>query len=171
MRTLQAVRQVLYAALTAPPLTYQINDGAPITLSAQNVAARPVWTPAIGGGPQAPSPYVCFAVGGAGHSTLIAERGLRARIWVSSDSGSNAPDDEVTELYEAIRARLHGADDEATSDWLEFAPPSLSRIDTAHALGVAIRRCRELSPGAQPADYEPQSGRWYVSATYEIVAV
>lgn len=171
MRTIQAVRQVLYAALTSPALTYQINDGTPITLSSQNVAARPVWTPAVGGGAQPPTPYVCFSVGGGGHETMLAERSLRARIWVSSNSADNPPDDEVTEIYEAIRARLHGADDEATSEWLQFAPPSLSRSDTAQALGLAIRRCREMRPGAQPADFEIASARWYVSATYEIVAV
>lgn len=171
MRTLQAVRQVLYAALTTPPLTYQINSGAPITLSAQNVAARPVWTPAVGGGAQPPSPYVCFSVGGAGHETLIAERLLRARFWVSSASGSAAPDDDVTELYEAVRERLHGADDDAQAGFESFAPPSLSRSATGQTLGVIVRRCREQPPGALAADFDDKSGRWYISATYEIVAI
>ena len=171
MRTLQAVRQVLYAALTSPPLQYAVNDGPTITLSANNVAARPVWTPAVSGGSQPPSPYVAFSVGGGGNATMLAERTLRMQIWVSSNSGTNAPDDEVTELYEAIRARLHGADDDATSDWLQFVPPSLSRTPTAHTLGVTIRRCREINPGASPADFEPTSARWYVSAHYLIVAV
>lgn len=171
MRTIQAVRQVLYAALISPPITYNVNDVGPLTLPAANVAARPVWSPAVGGSAQPPTPYVAFSVGGAGNATLLAERSLRMQIWVSSCSSDVAPDDEVTELYEAIRARIHGADDELTDNWLQFQPTSLSRSDTSQALGVAIRRCREMNPGALPAGFDTATARWYVSAHYEIVAV
>lgn len=171
MRTLQAVRQVVYAALTSPQLVYTVNDGSPITLPVANVSSRAPWNPAVGGSLQPPSPFVAFSVGGRGHDTMLAERQMRLKIWVSSNSTTVSPDDEVTELYEAIRARLHGADDEATSDWLQFAPPSLSRTDTAQNLGLAVRRCREVGSGALPAEFETTSARWWISAEYVVIAV
>lgn len=169
MRTIQAVRQVIYAALTSPQLVYTVNDGDPVTLPVVNVSARPVWTPAVGGGTQPPDPYVAFSVGGGSPDAFQNERKLRMQIWVSSNSATVSPDDECTELYEAIRLVLHCADDEPHDDG--FPKPSLSRTATATTLGVQIRRCREMSPGAFPADYEPKSARWYVSAHYEIVAL
>jgi hypothetical protein len=167
-RTLQAVRQAVYNALTAPPLSYQINADAPITLGVANVSPRAVWTPAVGGQAMPLSPSVAFSVQGKAHEVLLAERDLRMKIWVSSNS-VNAPDDEVTELYEAVRSRLHGADDSANGDWLQFPPASLSRADGDGILGVAMRRCREIE--VLTADFEPNSARWYVSATYEVIAV
>ena len=172
MRTIQAVRQVIYAALTSPQISYMVNDDGPFTLPVANVSARPTWAPAVGGQPDPPTPYVAFAVGGSGHDVMLAERAMRMQIWISSCSSNVAPDDEVTELYEAIREILHGADDDDDpGSWLQFRPPSLSRSDTAQTLGLAIRRCREMNPGALPADFEPSTARWYVSARYEIVAV
>ena len=167
-RTGQAVNQAVYARLTSPPITYQINAGSPITLTAENVASRAVWIPAVGGQPVAITPYVAFTVGGRSHEMLLAERDLRMRLWVSSNS-FNQPESEVNEVYEAVRALLHGADDEAQSDWLQAAPPTLSSAGGGGILPVAVRRCREVEQ--MPADYETASARWYVSATYRIVAV
>jgi hypothetical protein len=167
-RTQQAVKQAVYSRLTSPPITYAINASSPITLTAANVVSRAVWIPAVGGQPQAISPYIAFSVGGRAHEKLLAERDLKLKIWVSSNS-LDRPDAEVTEVYEAVRALLHGADDEATSEWLQMAPPSLTRADGEGILGCVVRRCREVE--ALDADYEPNSARWYISATYRVVAV
>lgn len=173
-RTLQAVRQVIYYALTAPPLTYSINGSSPITLSAANVSTRAPWNLAVGLTPQEPipTPSVAFTVEGKSPWQMIAERDMMLKIWVSSNSTNlpafAGPDDEVTEVYEAIRAILHGADDEAqTSE--AFPPASLTRVATDLALGLTVRRCRESH--AFPADYEKDSARWWISASYRIVAL
>lgn len=169
MRTLQAVRQVIYAALTDPQIVYNVNNEGPITLPVENVSPRAIWNPAVGGQTQPPSPFVAFAVGGGSPDPFQNERKLRMQIWVSSNASTYQPDDECTELYEAIRAIIHCADDEPHDD--AIPKPSLSRSTTATTLGVQIRRCREMAPGALPADYEPKSARWYVSAHYEIYAL
>jgi hypothetical protein len=172
--TLQAVRQVIYYALTTPPLTYTISGSSPITLSAANVSTRAPWNMAVGLTPQdpIPTPSIAFTVEGRSPTQMLAERDMMLKIWVSSNStnlpGDVGPDDEVTEVYEAIRAILHGADDEAQISGA-FPPPSLTRVATDLALGLSVRQCREIH--AFPADYEKDSARWWISASYRIVAL
>ncbi len=161
-RTLQAVRQAVYAALTSPALTYQINAGPALTLPAASIQNRPIWS-AVASGTEPPSPYVTFTVGGRGNIGRFSdERILDLKIWVSS----SASDDDVTEIYEAIRARLHLADQNGFDDGL--APPDLSRVATGSTLGVNVRECVEYR--VLPAEFDKASGRWYLSATYMIVA-
>jgi hypothetical protein len=167
LRTLPALKQAVYTRLTNPPISYQINTQAPITLTAKNVSPRPIWTPGVGGQPMPVSPYIAFSIGGKAHDVLIAERDLTMKIWVSSNS-INAPDDEVSEVYEAVRALLHGADDDVDA-FETFPPPTLSQAATATTLPLTVRRCREEH--AFPVDFEPASARWYISATYRIVAL
>lgn len=164
-RTRVAVKQAVYARLTSPPIGYSINNGPPLTVPAANVQQRAIWTPGVGGKAQPPSPYVAFSVGNTPHDTLMGERVLELKIWVSSTQS----DSEVDEIYEAIRALLHGADDEATPEWATFPPPTLSQVATSTTLALTVRRCREQR--ALAADFEPNSARWYVSAQYRIVAV
>ncbi|MHB1798061.1 MAG: hypothetical protein ACYCUI_07115 [Vulcanimicrobiaceae bacterium] len=162
-RTLQAVRQAVYAALTSPPLTYQINAGPTLTLPAASIQNRPIWS-AVASGTEPPSPYVTFTVGGRGNiGRFTDERILDLKIVVSSTTS----DDDVTEIYEAIRGRLHLADQNGTDDGL--APPDLSRVAVAGVtLGVNVREC--IEGRVLPAEFEKASGRWYLSATYAIVA-
>ena len=165
-RTTQALRQVIYARLTSPAITYSVNDVAMPALTDINVSARPIWIPGVGGQPQPPTPYVCFSVGSApSQSTVFSEREMDLKIWVSATSS----DDEVTELYEAVRLRLQAADLEAEA-WAAFPPDVLTRPYTSGAsLGITIRRIREVR--AMPADYNQNDARWCVSAHYKVTAV
>lgn len=161
-RTLQAVRQALFRALTSPPLAYQINAGPVQTLPSTSVQNQPIWS-AVASGTTPPSPYVTFTVGSRGSiGRQTNERLLECKINVSSSGTS----DDVTEIYEAIRARLQFADANGSDDG--FAAGDLSAVPTPTTLGLSVRECREER--VLPAEFEKASGRWYISATYSIVA-
>lgn len=158
------MKQAVLARLTNPPLTYEINNGPQKTLPVANVQQRNIWTPAVGGKSQPPTPYVCYSVSSRSHESLIAERVLELKLWVSATSS----DAEVDELYEAIRGLLHGADDESQPQGNVIPPPTLSQAGSPTTLPLSVRRCREER--SLDADFEPNSARWYVSAVYRIVA-
>lgn len=157
-RTLQSLRQRIFAALTSPLLTYTVNDGSPQTLPAANVQPKAVWEV----GKTAPMPLVCFTVEGR-ESPVRAfnERVLRLKLWVVSESGQS----ECSELYEAVRAILHLGDSESVPD----GPANLSRKATGTTLALGMRECIETRVSG--VDYERETNRWYLVAEYRIVAV
>lgn len=167
LRTIPAVRQVIYAALTSPAITYQVGwGGATNTLTDANVSPRPIWYSAVGGQPLTISPYIAFTIGGKAHMELLSERKLELKIWVSSTES----DSDIEELYEqGIRARLHGADLEAIAEGLQMPPEPLTREQTDSLLGLTVRRCRETL--VLPSDFSKDDGRWYLSARYELIAL
>lgn len=158
MRTLQALREAVYSALTTPPLQYQIDTtSAPLqTLPAASVHAKAVWD---AGDP--PMPALAFSVSAAGNpSRLEAERTLTLRVWAISASTG----DECTEIYEAARARLHTADQDA--------PPGiadLSRPSVGGALGLVVRELIEQR--VSEASFDQQTSKWYVTAEYRVIAL
>lgn len=160
-RTLQAAREILFAALTSPVVTYQQDQGdgtgfAPIDLPAANVVPRSVWL--VGDTPP-PTPYVCFAVAGRGStSRFIADRRLRIIFWVVGDY-----EDQITELYEAIRARVNFGDQDAG-----FFATDLSRVNTATQLGTVFREIVERT--SYPADFDKTTARWQMVAEYDAIA-
>ncbi len=159
--TVPALREVIYAALTSPPLPYNVDNGGSYgttTLPSGNVKPRSVWL----NGPNPPSPMVCFAVNSRGQRSRYVDPNLRVYVWAVAD-------DELTAiyLYAGVRARLHLADDTGGGG-PTFAPPSLSRVQTSAQLGVVVRQCEE--DDAMPAEFDKDTGRWYVSAQYKIVA-
>lgn len=164
LRTIPAVRQVIYATLTTPPITYQIGlTGATNTLTDANVVPRPIWQASVGGKPLTISPYIAFAVTSRPHKVLIGERRLEVKIWVSS----TLSDSDVEELYEqGVRARLHGADLESEPQNLIIPPADISRAGSGSLLPFTVRRCREMI--AHPCDFSKDDGRWYISAVYEL---
>lgn len=155
-RTTQAVRQVVYEALTTSPLQYQINGGSVQTLPADNVIPRAVWLPGVA---QAPVPLIAFDVQPRGFTTRkLPDRNLRMMVWVVS---SNGPD-ECTEICEAIVNLLHTADQDSEG------PAYIGRAAAAGILGVAVRKCECV--GGSPTDYEAETSRWYRTLEFSIVA-
>ncbi len=154
MRTIPSIRQAIYAALTTVPLTYAVNNGSPQTLDGSHIfGAAPVDVP------EPPDPLVSVTVGGRGETSLqIAFRNLEIRVSVSSSQ--SGADDIVTEIYEAVRARLISPNAEGASP--------LSRTATGSTLAAIIATIKETN--SMPAAFEPTSQRWYVNATLEAVA-
>ena len=154
MRTVPALKQVIGDALTVPPLTYTVNDGAPVTLPDANVFGS---APVDVANP--PDPLVSFTVGSRGSKSLeLSSRELEIKVSVSSAAPNG--DDIVDELYEAIRARLVSPDGGGRHP--------LSRAATATTLPIAIATIRETS--ALPPMFEDRSSRWYVTATFLCIA-
>jgi hypothetical protein len=156
-QTLQSFRQAVYTALTVPPLTYMVNNGAPQTLPVANVAPRSVWNITS----QTPDPAIFFdvAVQKKAVSRYIDQRWLTLRTWCVA----TASDDTATALYEASRLILHRADQEA--------PPlvqTLSRIAGTSTFPLTVVELLETR--ALPASFEKESARWYVEAWYEAIA-
>lgn len=157
-RTQQAFRQAVYARLTAPPMTYQINDAPVQTLPIANVVPRAVWIPGRGGTPP-PMPLVAYSVSTRDNPPRQAEdRGLWMKIWCVSSSGP----DECSEIYEAVRALVHTADQQGPA-------PDLSRASTASTLGLVVRKCTEER--VSDVDFEEKTQRWYLVAEYRVVAL
>lgn len=154
MRTVPAVKQAIGDALTNPPLTYTVNDAAPLTLPTDNVfGAAPVDIV------DPPDPMVSFIVG-ARPSISPELRARELEIKLSISSGKPNGDDIVDELYEAVRARLLSTDGGGRN--------ALSRSATATTLPVSIVTIREA--GALPPGYDSQSSRWYLTATLVCIA-
>jgi hypothetical protein len=156
----EAVRQVLYAALTNPVLAYSV-EGVAGTVPTANVIPKDIWRT---GGDSAPMPLVSISVASlsaAGWSQN--ERNLVATVTVVSASDQ----DQCEEIMEAIRARLHGADTEGLSDAV-LRPTNLSRATSGVALGAAIRMIRERH--VLPTTYNATDQRWYTTAEYDISA-
>lgn len=159
-RTLQAMRQAVYAALTDPQLSYTVNAGAPTLLPVACVLPRYVWEVDNA----QPEPFVCFAIAGSSSRApaverWLGDRDLELQIWVVSAQGT----DEVSEIYEAVRGRLNYADQEQIS-----AGRDLSRAATGSTLAIAVRDIRET--WASDPGFEPVSNKWQMSARYKIVA-
>lgn len=154
-RTVQALRQSVYAALTSPPLQYQVNNASPVALPAANVIPKEVW---LAGGAQAPMPLVCYVVSSIGNpSRTISDRQLMLKVWCVSSAGT----DECTELYEAVRSVLHTADQDGPAK-------SLSRAATATTLPIAVALCVERrAPGVA---FEEKTQRWYCVGEYDVIA-
>lgn len=161
-QTIQAFRQRVYAALTSPPLAYSINGAAPVDLPSTSVIPRWLWEI----GQTAPMPLVAFAVEGRGDPSIVLGsatgiRSLRLKIWTVSGNGI----DEVTSIYEAVRAVLNYADQDA--------PPGVTDLSRAGTGGsdqpLTVQLCREIDVH-DPA-YEIETKRWYLSAEYDVVAL
>lgn len=160
-RILQAAREILFAALTNPPLQYYQDQGgssgyALLTLPVANVVPRAIWTL---GTAAPPTPYVCFAVKGRGQtSRLIADRRLQITFWVVTQD-----EDSATELYEAIRSIVNLADQDAG-----FFAKDLSRLGSATQLGALFRELIEVN--AYEPDFDRVTGRWQLVAEYSAIA-
>jgi hypothetical protein len=155
-RTLQAARQGFFAALTTPPLTYQIDAGPPQTLPIENVwRCEPVDVPE-----PKPDPLVCISVADAGRASLaIPMRNLDIALNISS--ALPGADDIVTELASAVVGLLESPDPSG-------AHP-LSRAATAQTLPISIAQVR--SSGISASRFDPVSQRWYVTASFHVVAL
>lgn len=157
---LQAARQVVYSALTpVGGLPYQIDGtNAPSNLPIANVVPKAVW---LAGGAAAPMPLVAFDLGaGVSEPRVFNVRRLNLKVWVVSENGQ----DECVGLYEAVRGRLHLADQESVPD----GPQDLSRAGSGSALAITVREFVETR--ASGADYERETNRWYLVAEYRITA-
>ena len=161
-RTVAAVRQAIYAALTTPPLGYQLWNGtafAAALLPAANVVPKLTFNP---GAADPPSPLIAYAVSLLAPTSrhLFGEQNLRATLQISASSSS----DEVTEIAEAVNARLNFADQEG-GPWAG----AISRAGAAGYLGVVVRWI-EIERWSDPA-FEEKSARWYVTLIYKIAAI
>jgi len=159
MRTIQALREAVYSALTVPQLQYRINtDTAPlIALPIANVFSKPVWD--LGQNP--PMPALAFSVAVTGNiSRLLPDRRMALKLWaISAKNG-----DECSEIYEAARARLHTADQDR--------PPGiadLSRVASGTTLQLVLRELIEVRV-SEPS-FETSSSRYYLSAEYNAIAL
>ena|GEM_PF-3920016 len=160
-QALQALAEAVYVAMTSPPLSYTTQNAngtyGSATLPAANVVKKAVWL----SGPNPPDPLVAFAVSGRGvKSRYLSDRDLRVKLWTVSNFPLAA-----TFLYEAVRARLHLADQEGA----EYASTGdISRAAAANALGVSVRECVEIE--ALPEEFDVQTGRWYCYAVFKVTA-
>lgn len=155
-RTLQAVRQAIFTALTVPPLTYTINNGSPVTVPAANVFTLAPYD--MGDKPIKPDPLVNFEVTGRGAQSLqLADRRVQIKVWVSTSMGS---DDTVTEIMAAIYGLLESPNADGVS--------SLSRAATGQTLPVTIREVREID--SIGATFDIKSQRIYADATFHAIA-
>jgi hypothetical protein len=156
-RTIQAVRQSLYSALTNPPLSYQVNSGA-----IQTVPAANVYTMAPFDMPEnadKPDPLVNFTVLGRGVESLqLYSRRIEIKVWVSTLTGS---DDDVTEIMAAIFGLIESPNSEGVSP--------LSRAATATTLAVVVREVREIESIAPT--YEVSTQRVFADATFHAIVV
>ena len=161
-RSLTGVRQALFTALTVPTLMYTINDGTAQTLPATSVQPFAPWN--LGDQPPA-DPLVCFAISGRGiESRKLPDRRLGMKIWVSASTDS----DLVTDLYEAIRARL-APDTDLGDGYVSWARPAVTGQPTGqNTLPAIIRSCREEHV-LQP-EIEPATIRWWLTADWSLVA-
>lgn len=156
-RTLTAVRQAIYAALTSPLLTYVVNGGAPITIPAANVF--PIAPFDMGDGSAKPDPLINFQVTGRGKPSLeLADRRITIRLWVSTASGD---DDVVTEIMAAIYALIESPNAEGISP--------LSRAAGSGTLATIIREVRETDSYAPT--FEGQTQRIFADATFAAIAL
>lgn len=151
-----ALREAVYAALTAPPLTYMTDLGGSYgtaTLPSENVKPRSVWIQ----NDNPPSPLVSFAIAALPRQNHFTDGDYRLRVWVSGNAELT-----VVFVYAAIVARLHTADQQGPA-------PSISRPQTSAQLGVVVRSC--LDDGSLPPDFDKDSGRWYKSGSFRVVAI
>ncbi|MBC5805625.1 MAG: hypothetical protein ACR2KS_10130 [Candidatus Eremiobacter antarcticus] len=159
-RTLEAVREAIYHALTSPPLVYTLWDGtafSPKTLPATSVVPKAQWNT----GAAIPSPLVAFTVGrNAPFSAYVPLSVLTAKVWVSASSSS----DEVTQIAEAVNAILNFGDEQGSP-----YGKSLSRAGGAANLPVIFNKC-VVTRQSDPA-FEDKTNRWYVVIQYEVVAL
>lgn len=160
-RTLQAVREIIFTALTSPALQYYKDLGGGsgyslLTLPTANVVPRAIWN--VGPTPP-PSPYICFAVRGRGQtSRYIGDRRMTATFWCVSEL-----EDEVTELYEAVRSKVNLAD----QDVGPFAT-DMSTIGTLTNLGAIFREFIETN--AYEPTWDRVTTRWQLVAEYSVIA-
>jgi hypothetical protein len=154
----QAVRQILFATLTSPPLVYKQDTGSgysDITLPSTSVVPRAIWNLVD----NVPSTYVCFAIKGRGAtSRAVADRRMVATFWIVGQD-----EDECEEIYEAIRARVHTGDQDPG-----FFATDLSRAGDVADLGAAIIECVEQT--AYPCDFDKTTARWMKVVTFSMVA-
>lgn len=155
-RTLSAVRQMLFTALTTPPLTYTVNNGAPQTVPAANVFTIPPFD--MLDTQNRPSPLINFQVIGRGPVSLqLEDRRIEIKVWVSGTTGD---DDDVTEIMAAIYGLIESPNADGVSP--------LSRVATGTTLGVLIREVRAIDASA-PA-FDTISQRIYVDASFSAIA-
>jgi hypothetical protein len=154
--TRQALRQVLFSSLIAPPLVYNLETG-PVTLPIANVQSARVWNT---GGVSAPSPLVTLSVSSHSIRNRLAYRAFNAKIQVVSSNGA----DECEAIYEAVRARLQLADQQASP----FSN-DLSRSPNGAAYGLAMLEIQEHR--VSDTDFERETSRWYLTAELGIVAL
>ena len=161
-RSITGVRQALFMALTTPQLNYTINDGSTIALPAASIQPFAPWN--LGDQPPA-DPLVCFAISGRGiESKQIPDRHLGMKIWVSASTDS----DLVTDLYEAIRARL-SPDTDYGDGYVSWSRAAVTGQPTgSNTLSATIRSCREEMV-LQP-EIEPATIRWWLTAEWSLVA-
>lgn len=156
-RTLSAIRQAVYTALTSPLLTYTVNNGSAQTLPAANVFPMAPFD--MGDGSTKPDPLVNFQVTGRGKPSLqLSDRRIVIKVWVSTASGS---DDTVTEIMAAIYGVLESPNAEGVSP--------LSRAATGSTLAATIREVRETE--SIGATFEMMTQRIYADATFSAIAI
>jgi hypothetical protein len=161
--TTQALRDAIYAVLTAVPLNYQVDAQPLVIVPAAQIVPKAIWQLAQHFAPNPPPmPVVAFAVEGVrrSFSRRIMERELRLHLWIISDAST----DDVTMLYEAIRARIFLADQDA--------PPGtadLSRAASSTTLPLIVRECVEIEAGIP--DFNDVDQRYEMKAEYSVTAL
>jgi hypothetical protein len=160
-QTQAALYEAVHAALTSPALPYTVNnaDGtySTTTLPAANVVSRSAWL----NGSNPPDPLIAFSIGSKGAvSRFLPDRELRLYVWCASTFEISA-----RFLYEAVRARINFADQEGG----DYAGADLSRAATSRSLPLVMRSCEEIE--ALPCEFDRQTGRWYVTATFKVCAI
>lgn len=156
MRTIAALRQAVFAALTSPALSYTVNNGAPQPLAAGNVRPGGQF---VGAG-VAPDPFVSFEIS-AGPTISLAIADRRVHIKVAVSSAAAGGDDLVTEILEGVRARLISGPEGISA---------LSRAATGSTLPVTVREIREVGTPLGAA-FESVSQRWYASTEFSAIAL
>lgn len=160
--TVQALRQRIFAALTSPPLSYSINGASPVALPTANVIPKVMWEIGI----TAPMPLVAYAVVGRGDPNIAIGRNtgvrkLELKLWVVSANSMS----EVTSLYEAVRALLNYADQDAPPGTADLSQAGTGGADQAITVQL-LREVELIDPR-----YEVQTKRWYLSASYDVMAL
>jgi len=159
--TLQATRAAIYGALSTN-LVYQVDTGSSYTtatLDPTHVVPRSVW---LAGGDQAPDPLVCFSIADLGDvdgRPTAGERVMRLTVWcVSTD------EDTTSFIYEAVRARLSYADQDAIDGTAD-----LSRPAATYQLPAQFRSI--VPQPSSPCDYDTATGKWYIRAVFRVNAI
>ncbi|MDB5042168.1 MAG: hypothetical protein JWN27_2894 [Candidatus Eremiobacteraeota bacterium] len=154
-RTIPAVRQAVFSALTSTAFQYVINAGAPITIPVSSFRAGKQF---VGSGTP-PDPFVTIDVTDGGAVTqALPDR--HVRIKVTASTAAVGGDDAVTEIIEVAIARLRSGPEGISL---------LSRAATGATLPATIREVRNA--GGLPAAFEEQSQRWYASTEFTAIAI
>lgn len=156
-RTVSAIRGALYTRLTSPPLTYTIDQGAPLTLPATSVFPRAVYEPGPHGSNVVfPAAFIDVRSGAPVSRHLLNVLKVSGTIWAVSSVGPS----EATAIADAISARLDFADDDPI-----WQADDMSADGTGAKLPILFHQWKRTRYSG--AGYESTTNKWYVTMEYD----